>query len=90
MSRVPFGDALVDLITFAAPRPDSHLTLTDVHLDLPIEVAIAVVDGLPTLLAHPRRWRLFTAFDTEPSRLVVHAGSGHAGSGHARSGGASR
>lgn len=74
MSRVPFAEALVDLLTLAAPTDGSGIAVTDVRLDLPIEVAVVDVNGVPTLLAHPRRWRLFTAFDTRPSRLVVHAG----------------
>jgi hypothetical protein len=73
MSRVPLSEALVDLLALAGPNRPPGVTVTEVRLDLPMEVAVVAVDGVPTMLAHPRRWRHFTVFDPRPSRLRLRA-----------------
>lgn len=67
MSRIPFTDALTSLVEgLAMDRP---VRSVEVAVDIPIEVDVVDLGNGLEFLAHPRRWRLPTAFDERPGRL---------------------
>ncbi len=71
--RRPLAETLVDLAHALEPAPElaPWLRVTQLTLDLPLEIALHQRPGEPELLANPLRWRWRTPFDETPSRLRI-------------------
>jgi hypothetical protein len=76
VSRRTLADTVSELVAAVAGSglvagPLVALTVRDLTLDVPVEVALTEVDGEPALLANAARWRWTTVFDQQPSRLRI-------------------
>ncbi|HWB40823.1 MAG TPA: hypothetical protein VG500_06175 [Gemmatimonadales bacterium] len=73
MSRRPLAAVIGDLATAggldSAPRPG--LRVTQLGIDVPIEVALELEHGKLIFIADLPRWRWRSDFDREPGRLAL-------------------
>jgi hypothetical protein len=74
--RPTLSASLLEILGGLLPL-DTGIRVTDLALDLPLEVALGVLpDGAPVILAGPPRWRWTTDFDNRPGRVRVSFAAG--------------
>ncbi len=71
--RPTFAQTLVDLAAATQPAPEiaAWLRVTELTIDMPLEMAMRRGEGETDFLAHAPRWRWRTTFDELPSRLRI-------------------
>ncbi len=69
--RRALADTLIELLESLLPAraEEAGVRVTDVVLDLPLEVRVAGSAADPSFLADAPRWRWTTDFDERPGRL---------------------
>jgi hypothetical protein len=71
--RHTFAETLVDLVQATQPAPEiaEWLRVTELFIDMPIEMAVRREGDETEFFAHAPRWRWRTPFDEIPSRLRI-------------------
>ena len=71
--RRRLSETLLELLDGVRPQGEARdlLRVTDVALDLPLEMMMTSGDPEPELLADLPRWRWTTVFDQRPGRLKI-------------------